>query len=745
MADLNKTVQIIFGATDKSAAAFNDVNSRIGTLDSSFGGLGGQAARLTKDLALMATGLVTAAGVFGAFAAKEAAEFETSIANINTLLSDAGEKDLPAIQKGIKDLALTVPVELADLALAFYDIQSGTGAGVDGLGILDVAARAAVGGMSDTKTAASALITVLNSYGLTAGDAGRISDIMFGTVKEGVLTFSDLAANVGKVSATGRAANQTFETTGAAIAALTGATGQQAESFTKLEQLYNKLSTKKVADEFAKFGIDVRGINDELRPLNDIIGEVTQKQLSFQQILEIFPEKEAAAAVLILSQNYDSFTKKLAFTETSTGEAEKAFRKMADTFNNIVRTLKNAWDVFLQGVGKPIIDELKPVISKLTEAMKSVEAQATAGAIGEAFANWIDGISTFIEGLDGVFQKVTGIKDASTLVSFANWVGDVDTIKASLKAVTTIVGGIAMSVALVHDAFVGTANFIAVELLVKMNLIYAAVIKILQGLDYIPGLDLSGPIKNLQAQSDSFARDWQDRMKSLSGPDLYWSDNVTNTILGIQDAIAKVGTSSDELATKADKVAASEKKVLDVINDQIEAKNKQITSKDAGKQIDFTRGDTASLAALPGENTQVERMRLEAQRRAQKIVSDTSEKSVEGFKSISEIMGDSGKTITEIGRSLVQAGRITEGTDVLRQSLQKEIEKKEKIDELQQKLLDQQVKLNDAKIKQAEAGGALIKISADGLQAELEAFMWQILERIQIRANAEGAEYLLGI
>jgi hypothetical protein len=38
----------------------------------------------------------------------------------------------------------------------------------------------------------------------------------------------------------------------------------------------------------------------------------------------------------------------------------------------------------------------------------------------------------------------------------------------------------------------------------------------------------------------------------------------------------------------------------------------------------------------------------------------------------------------------------------------------------------------------------MIKIEAAGLEPHLEAFMWKILENIQIRANAEAAEFLLG-
>ena len=41
-------------------------------------------------------------------------------------------------------------------------------------------------------------------------------------------------------------------------------------------------------------------------------------------------------------------------------------------------------------------------------------------------------------------------------------------------------------------------------------------------------------------------------------------------------------------------------------------------------------------------------------------------------------------------------------------------------------------------------GEALITVKGDGLQPHLEAFMWEILKSIQVRATQEGAEFLIG-
>ena len=71
---------------------------------------------------------------------------------------------------------------------------------------------------------------------------------------------------------------------------------------------------------------------------------------------------------------------------------------------------------------------------------------------------------------------------------------------------------------------------------------------------------------------------------------------------------------------------------------------------------------------------------------------------------------------------------------------------------LQSQLIHKQMELVDAQIEQIEArtammkkGDSMIKIQGDGLEPELEAFMWKILENLQVRANQEFSEFLIGL
>ena len=65
--------------------------------------------------------------------------------------------------------------------------------------------------------------------------------------------------------------------------------------------------------------------------------------------------------------------------------------------------------------------------------------------------------------------------------------------------------------------------------------------------------------------------------------------------------------------------------------------------------------------------------------------------------------------------------------------------------ELQKKLTEAEIDYTKAKTRQLSNGDALIKVDGSGLQPHLEAFMFEILQQIQMRVNADGEEMLLGL
>lgn len=77
--------------------------------------------------------------------------------------------------------------------------------------------------------------------------------------------------------------------------------------------------------------------------------------------------------------------------------------------------------------------------------------------------------------------------------------------------------------------------------------------------------------------------------------------------------------------------------------------------------------------------------------------------------------------------------------------LEKELTLRQQSFDLQEKLTNAEIASLEAKTKALEEGDSLITIDSTGLEPALEMVMWQILEKVQVRATAEASEFLLGL
>ncbi len=105
-----------------------------------------------------------------------------------------------------------------------------------------------------------------------------------------------------------------------------------------------------------------------------------------------------------------------------------------------------------------------------------------------------------------------------------------------------------------------------------------------------------------------------------------------------------------------------------------------------------------------------------------------------------QIMGLIGM-FSDLGNSI---GDVVKGRKI---SEQVDLENKRRDDalNLQKELTQAEIDLIDARTDALRNGDSMITISGDGLAPELEAFMWKILESIQVRASGDQSQFLLGI
>jgi len=88
MADLSRTVEIIFGGIDRTGGAISSVGRNLDSLSDSVGSVTGPLAGVTDSILKLDAALVAAGVAVLAFATKEAVTFEAALIDLQKVMAD---------------------------------------------------------------------------------------------------------------------------------------------------------------------------------------------------------------------------------------------------------------------------------------------------------------------------------------------------------------------------------------------------------------------------------------------------------------------------------------------------------------------------------------------------------------------------------------------------------------------------------------------------------------------------------
>lgn len=387
---------------------------------------------LTADLSPLKIALNAAMGLITNWAIQAQAELDTSMRNIWTIAGDASEQQLRRYEDNIIAMSRRIPQTAKQLADAYYQLLSANVATADALSVLEVSAKAASAGLTDTTVAVDALTTVINAYGLEANKAGIISDIMFKTVEKGKITYEQLAHAMGGVISTAASAGISFEEVAAAFATMTRAGISADEASTALNATLlafirpsdeAKELAAKMGIEFNLSALQTKGLAGALKDLNDATDGNTEKMTKF------VPNVRALKGVLNLTRNeMKDYTDDLDIMNSSLGATDAAFEKQADSLENNIKKMKNAFGELAISIGK----SLEPAVRSVTDVL---------GTFTKAFAALPERTQTVVTYLTiaissfGLLQKAVSALTTS-LTGPLGWVAAIGIAIAAIVNIT---------------------------------------------------------------------------------------------------------------------------------------------------------------------------------------------------------------------------------------------------------------------------------------------------------------------
>ena len=223
------------GLTDKLAAQ----HKQIGQLGRTWITCGKSIQRTGETLTKRVTLPIVAAGTASA---KLYADFEKSMAQINTLLDD--DSHLKSYEDTVLRVSDDLGVKATTMSEGLYQTISVLGDhGKTTEKTFEIMARSAKAGGAETVDAVNMIATAMNGYGETSDKtAQKISDLSFKTVKLGKTTFPELANNMSPLFPLAHNLGISYEELYATMStATTSFAGNTAEASTQIKGLMTGL------------------------------------------------------------------------------------------------------------------------------------------------------------------------------------------------------------------------------------------------------------------------------------------------------------------------------------------------------------------------------------------------------------------------------------------------------------------------------------------------------------------------
>lgn len=349
MANINiginvNSIRAIRELNSVSAAArqFESNLSRVksGNLDA----VGSALARVSAGFAGLAVATITVAPILKAVDAF--ADFEQQMANVNSLLQ-LNKQEIGDLSDKIVELnsAMNSTQSAANAAAAEYQIVSaGFTDAAQSLEILQASITAGTAGLSDTKTAANAIISVMKGYSNENYTAQEASDYLFATIEKGRTTFEELAPVIGRVVPAANQAGIGMDELGAIMAVLTANGLQTSEAVTALKKVIIQLQspTQRSLKFFKELGYEsgevakIMGRDGLTAALSDIKSRmetlnIEDADTKFRTLLGT--SEGLTAAMILTGAGADDLAEAMERMGNASGAAKNAFEKNTDTIN----------------------------------------------------------------------------------------------------------------------------------------------------------------------------------------------------------------------------------------------------------------------------------------------------------------------------------------------------------------------------------------------------------------------------
>ena len=484
MADVAKTIEIIFAGTDKVSGTIDTVSGQM----SEFGDTVYKVAEPLANVAdnvLMVDAVLLALAVGGlALATHEAAEFQSAFLEISTLLDDVGES-VNEFSDDILNYATNSVKGLDDITSAVYSAISAGTDYQDSLELLKKAEELSIAGRADLESTTVLLASTMNAYGASVDEAGNYSDAFFTIVKEGQTTLPELNTALSKITGLAAAAEIPLEDLGAALAALTASGLPTSEAVTGLKAAISNIiaPTTEAEKAAAALGVNFDASAIATSGLDGVFKELYESTGgNITAMGEFFGSIEGLNTALILGADESGkFADALVAMEENTGATGEAYEKMAESIELTNQKLANNIEVVLIRIGDELLETYGDIAEGVISVLQSIGKEVDEGtfddffdlikSLGEKVSDFLEGIAEafpealdkvdfgdLLEELEGLGEFISELFDDFDLTDADDLAEAIQFVVDSLESLVTVTKGMAEVFAPLIESIIETVK-----------------------------------------------------------------------------------------------------------------------------------------------------------------------------------------------------------------------------------------------------------------------------------------------
>lgn len=461
MADLQKTIQIIFGATDNVSDTTSDIDHSIGGLANSVEASTQPFADLASNILKVETA-ITAMGVAVLFYANNAAvELAGSETDLQKVLAES-EGSVDQYTDVIKELSLVFGVAGADTTSSAADFRQAGFTIEESLKLVESSLTAVkIAELSSTE-AGDLLISNIRGIGAEAEDATHFMDAWNEISNTYAVTAREVAIATGALSPIAKTAGLSFDELVGLVTPMIEVLRSGSETATTLKTSLASLisPTAKVVESLEALGISQHDANGELRLSGEILNDLgdlwptlTDSQQANYGIL-LFGKEQYARMNIVLN-DYNKVLEVTEASQNSTGSALAELTIKLGTAKVASEKLSTAFGYAASTVGKQYLDQTIGITSSLTGLTIAFDDIVASGGLAplfdflnpllDEFSANIDKIAT---NLPAAFEGVdfTGLINSFKEIGFEFGElfgpGDITTIEGLENAIQFVVDGL---------------------------------------------------------------------------------------------------------------------------------------------------------------------------------------------------------------------------------------------------------------------------------------------------------------